>query len=84
MTATQLNIMNTELWQSIGAIADNESLMKRLTKYAKRLVKDKNDPTLLTKEDYLAKLERAEKQIEQGEYTAFESAEALDQYIRNL
>ena len=58
-------------------------MIKRLTKHAKRLAKEKNDPTLLPKEDYLAKLERAEKQIEQGEYTAFESAEALDQYIRN-
>ena len=28
MTAAQ---MNTELWQSISAIADNESLMRRLT-----------------------------------------------------
>ena len=30
MTAVQLNAMNTELWQSIGAIADSEQLMKRL------------------------------------------------------
>lgn len=84
MTATQLNAMNTELWQSIGAIADDEPLMKRLTKYAKKLVKEKNNPALMTKEEYFAKLERAEKQIEQGEYTTFESAEALDEYIRSL
>jgi len=35
MTAVQLNTMNTELWKSIGAIADSEPLMARLTKYAK-------------------------------------------------
>ncbi len=29
MTAVQLNTMNTELWQSIGAIADSEPLMRR-------------------------------------------------------
>ena len=40
--------------------------------------------TLMTKEEYFAKLERAEKQIEQGKYTTFESAEALDEYIRSL
>ena len=49
MTAVQLNAMNTELWQSIGAIADSEQLMKRLTRYAKKLVKEKEDPTLMTK-----------------------------------
>lgn len=84
MTATQLNAMNTELWQSIGAIADSEPLMKRLTKYARKLAKEKNDPTQMTKEEYLAKLERAEKQIEQGDYMTFESAAALDDYIRSL
>ena len=84
MTAAQLNAMNTELWQSIGAIADSEPLMKRLTKYARKLVKEKNAPTQMTKEEYLAKLERAEKQIEQGDYMTFESAAALDDYIRSL
>lgn len=84
MTTAQLTAMNTELWQSIGAIADSEPLMKRLTNYAKKLAKEKNDPTLLTKEAFAAKLERAEKQKERGEYKTFESAEELDKYIRSL
>ena len=54
MTAIELNAMNTELWQSIGAIADSESLMKRLTRFAKKLVKEKNDPTLMTEEELSA------------------------------
>ena len=41
MTAEQLNIMNIELWQSIGAIADSEPLMERLTEYAKSLAKER-------------------------------------------
>lgn len=61
MTAVQQNTMNTELWQSIGAIADNESLMRRLTRYAKRLVKEKNDPTLMTKEEFFARIDEAKK-----------------------
>lgn len=80
MTAVQLNAMNTELWQSIGAIADRESLMKRLTRYAKKLVKEKNDPTLMTKEEFFAKIERAEKQPGKR----FDSVEELDRYIRSL
>lgn len=81
MTAVQLNAMNTELWQSIGAIADSERLMKRLTRYAKKLVKEREaDPTLMTKEEFFAKLERAEKQPGKR----FDSVEELDQYIRSL
>ncbi len=82
MTAVQLNAMNTELWQSIGAIADSEPLMKRLTRYAKKLVKEKEDPTLMTKEEFFAKLERAEQQVQRGEYVSFDSVEELDRYIR--
>ena len=80
MKSVHLNSMNTELWQSIGAIADNESLMKRLTRYAKKLVKEKNDSTLMTKEEFLAKIDRAEKQPGKR----FDSVEELDKYIRNL
>ena len=81
MTAVQLNAMNTELWQSIGAIADSEPLMKRLTRYAKKLVKEREaDPTLMTEEEFFAKLERAEKQPGKS----FASVDELDQYIRSL
>ena len=72
--------MNTELWQSIGAIADNESLMKRLTRYAKKLVKENNDPTLMTKEEFFQMLDEAEK----GPSKRFDSVEDLDRYIRSL
>lgn len=80
MTAVQLNAMNTELWQGIGAIADNEPLMKRLTRYVKKLVKEKEYPTLMTKEEFFAKIERAEKQPGKS----FASVEELDKYIRSL
>lgn len=81
MTAAQLNAMNTQLWQGIGAIADSEPLMKRLTKYVAKLVKEKNeDPTLMSKEEFFAKIERAEKQ--QGR--SFASVDELDEYIRSL
>ena len=81
MTAVQLNNMNIELWQSIGAIADDEPLMRRLTRYAKKLVKEKQeDPTLMSKEDFFARIEEARKQPGKR----FDSVEQLDQYIQSL
>ncbi len=80
MTAVQLNAMNTELWQGIGAIADSELLMRRLTRYVKKLVKEKEDPTLMTKEEFFRMLDEAEK----GPSKRFDSVEELDKYIRSL
>ena len=81
MTAVQLNNMNVELWQSIGAIADSEPLMRRLTRYAKKLVKEKEaDPALMSKEEFYSMLDEAEK----GSSKRFDSVEELDQYICSL
>ncbi|MBO7624715.1 MAG: hypothetical protein J6S82_05330 [Bacteroidales bacterium] len=84
MNATQTNTMNTELWQSIGAIADNEPLMRRLTRYAKKLAKEKNDPTLMSKEEFFAKLEKAEQQIADGKYSVLLPGEDLTTHLRRL
>lgn len=81
MTAIQLNNMNIELWQSIGAIADNEPLMRRLTRYAKKLVKEREaDPTLMSEEAFIARIEAARK--EPGK--RFDNVKQLDQYIQRL
>ena len=81
MTAVRLNAMNTELWQSIGAIADSEPLMKRLTRYAKKLVKEREaDPTLMSKEEFFHMIDEAKK----GPSKRFANVEELDKYIRSL
>ena len=84
MTALQHQAMNTQLWQNIGAIADSEPLMRRLARYVAKLVKEKNDPTLMSKEEYLAKLEKAEQQIARGEYSVLLPDEDLTQHLRRL
>ena len=84
MTAVQLNAMNTQLWQGIGTIADSEPLMKRLTKYVAKLVKEKNDPTLMTKEEFFAKIDEAERQIARGEGHAMLPGEDLSNFLRRV
>lgn len=81
MTAVQLNEMNTELWKGIGVIADSEPLMRRLTKYVKKLVKEREaDPTLMTKEEFFQMIDEAKK----GPSKRFENVEELDRYISSL
>lgn len=84
MTAVQQNAMNTELWQSIGAIADNEALMRRLTRYAKRLAKEKKDPTLMTQEEFFARVDESKKEYENGQYTSFNNLEEMNAWLNAL
>ena len=58
MTAVQIN---AELFRTMGEIADDEGLMMKLLKYAKKLAAKKNDPTLMTKEEFFARVDEAKK-----------------------
>ena len=85
MTAAQQNAMNTELWQSIGAIADSDDLMRRLTRYAKRLAKEKaDDPTLMTKEEFFARVDEGREQIRRGEGIRFSNREEMNNWLNSL
>ena len=56
MTALE---MNAELISQLSIIARNETMMEKLLKYAKKLTAKKDDPTLMTKEEFFARIDRA-------------------------
>ena len=58
MTASQLN---AELFRAMGEIADDETLMKKVLNYVKRLAAKKEDPTLMTKEEFFRRVDEAKK-----------------------
>ena len=84
MTAVQLNAMNVQLWQNIGAIADNEPLMKQLAKYLKKLVAKKHDETQMTKEEFFARVDKAREEARQGKVHRIETKEELNQFLNSL
>lgn len=77
MTAIQLN---AEILRNMSIIAEDEPLLKRAAKYLRKLVSEKEDSTLFTKEEFFARIDKARKQPGKQ----FSSVEELDQYIRNL
>ena len=77
MTATQ---MNAEILRNMSIIAEDENLLKRAAKYLRKLVAEKQDTSLMTEEEFFAKIERAEKQPGKS----FASVDELDKYIRSL
>lgn len=77
--------MNIELWQSIGAIADSEPLMKRLTKYTKKLVMEREtDPTEMTREEFFTRVDKSMEQARQGRVHRIESKAELEQFLNSL
>ena len=81
MTTAQLN---AEMLRNMSIIAEDEGLLSRAVKYLRKLVKEKEDPTLMSKEEFFAKLERAEKQIENGEGHTFTNLEDMNAWLNSL
>lgn len=79
MTAVE---MSAELFRQLSIIAEDESLMAKMLKYAKKLTASKTDPTLMTKEEFFAKLERGEEEYRQGKCHSLLPDEDLTTYLR--
>lgn len=82
MTAVQLN---AEILRNLGAIAEDESMLKRVAKYLRKLVSEKEaDHTLLTKEEFFARVDEAREQIKRGEGVEMLPDESLDDFLKRV
>ena len=82
MTTAQLN---AEIMQNLSVLADSEEMMTRVAKYLRKLVKDKKaDPTLMSKEEFFAKLDKAEESIEQGKGKTFTHPSEMNAWLNSL
>ncbi len=85
MTSIQLNAQNVQLWQNIGLIADSERLMSRLAKYVSKLAKEKaEDDSLMSKEEFFARVDEAREEIKDGKGHSYASVEELDKFLSTL
>ena len=82
MTIAQLN---TEIWRSMSAIADDENLMKRAAKYLRRLASEKqSDSTEMSREEFFTRLDKAEQQIANGQCHTFDNAKDMNAWLKSL
>ena len=82
MTTAQLN---AEIMQNLSVLADNEDMMTRVAKYLRKLVKEKKaDPTLMSEEEFFAKLDKAEESIEQGKGKTFTHPSEMNAWLNSL
>ena len=82
MTLTE---MNAELFRQLSIIAEDESLMAKLLKYAKKLTANKkSDSSLMTEEEFFARIDASMEQAQQGHVHRIETKEELNQFLNNL
>ena len=80
MTTSQLN---AEIFQNLSVLAESEDMMARVAKYLRKLVKEKKaDPTLMNKEEFFEKLDRAEEDYQNGKYTTLMQGESVTDMLK--
>lgn len=60
--------LNPEFLRELSYVAEDESMMKQLSRYVHCLFEKKQDETLFTEEDFHRKLERSSAQAAEGKY----------------
>ena len=82
MTAIQLN---AEILRNMSIIAEDEHLLRRVAKYLRKVVAGKkSDPTLMTKEEFFARVDEAREEIRQGKGKRFSNPEEMNAWLNSL
>ena len=80
MTTSQ---MTAEILQNLSVLAESEDMMTRVAKYLRKLVKEKKaDPTLMSKEEFFEKLDKAEEDYQKGNYTTLQPGESVTDMLK--
>ncbi len=78
MTSTQLN---AEVLRNMSIIAEDEALLKRVAKYLRKVVTEKQaKTTLMTEEELRTKIEQAERDYQQGKTYAMLPGESFKDF----
>jgi hypothetical protein len=82
MTTLQLN---ADIYRSLGIIAEDESMLDKVAKYLRRVVKQMtDDPTCMTKDEFFARVDEAREEIRQGKGIRMLPNESLDDFLKRV
>lgn len=77
--------MFAELLRNMSIIAEDEKLLKRAAKYLCKLVAEKQAaPTELTREEFFARVDKAEKEIAEGKGITFTNKDDMNAWLNSL
>lgn len=77
--------LNSDFFYDLSIVAEDEGLLKRVVRYVKKLAKEHQaDPTLMSEEEFFAKLDRAERDIAAGKGTTFTDMDEMNAWLNSL
>ena len=77
--------MFAELLRNMSIIAEDEKLLKRAAKYLRKLVAEKQAaPTELTREEFFARVDKAEKEIAEGKGITFTNKDDMNAWLNSI
>ena len=81
MTAAQAGALNAEILRNLGTLAESETMLNRVAKYLRKLVKESEaDSTLMTKEEFFARVDEAKK----GPTYELKDGETIEDLIKRV
>ena len=85
MTTIQMQL-NSELFGALQYISQDEGLMRKAVKALNRIVEKAKmaDSARMTKEEFLAKLDKGEKEYKQGRYYEMMPGENLEDFLKRV
>ena len=85
MTAAQTGALNAEILRNLSTLAERETMLNRVAKYLRKLVKEREaDSTLMTKEEFFARVDDAREEIRQGKGKRFSNPEEMNAWLNSL
>ena len=76
--------LNADFLRDLSVVAEDENLLAKAVKYIRKLAAKKEDPTLMSKDEFFAKLEKGEEEYRQGKTHSITSVEQLNRFLSSL
>ena len=76
--------LNADFLRDLSVVAEDEGLLAKAVKYIRKLAAKKEDPTLMTKEEFFARVDKSKAQYERGEYTRFSNEDEMVKWLNSL
>ncbi len=76
--------IKSEIDQALGMIGNDKELLQKALRSLRRLVKNKQDATLMTEEDFFSRVDEAREQIKRGESYAMLPGESFSDFRKRI
>lgn len=85
MTTIQITSLSADILRNLGIIAQDETLLKRVARYLHRVARERTQQDgALSREEFLRRIEEAERDIAQGKGVELRHGERLDDLLDRI